>query len=95
MVAEAGVALVGAPTVGASVGMSWGISIVGAAARGVNDPPLNRTMVPSTMLNATNTFNPVCMYQRQSRFAACGFLLLGIASSILFAIIPQSRAKTN
>lgn len=32
------------------------------------------------MLNATNTFNAVWAYQRQSLFVACGFFLRGITS---------------
>lgn len=65
-------------TVGARVGISTGISSVGAACWNALDPPPKIKMVPSTMLSATSPFSPNDAYQRQSRFFVLGFALLGI-----------------
>lgn len=67
--------------VGANVGKIVGTSNVAGAAWGVNEPPENKTTVPSTMLNATKAFSPVVAYHRQSLLLGFGFARLGIPCS--------------
>ena len=65
-------------TVGAKVGMSIGISDVGAARWSKLDPPVKIKTVPRTILNATKPLSPNDAYQRQSLFFNFGFALRGI-----------------
>lgn|SRR5574341_638596 len=72
--------------VGANVGKFVGTSNVAGAARGVNEPPENKKMVPSTILNATKAFRPVDTNHRQSLFLGFGLALLGIHFSQKFRV---------